>query len=89
MMVPRQYENLTSEGVTRKALRDIKRFVGVDPNLPNNDLGLYNSRRSETVRALVGLWIAGAVAVASAPVAVAAAAAAAAAAAVGSSRAAR
>ncbi|PSC68491.1 sulfotransferase [Micractinium conductrix] len=43
-----QYENLTSEGVTRKALRDIKRFVGVDPNLPNNDLGLYNSRRSET-----------------------------------------
>lgn len=45
-----QYENLTSDArTTRAALRDLKRFVGVTPRLPSDDLGLHNSRRDNYV----------------------------------------
>jgi hypothetical protein len=41
-----QYENLTSDArTTRAALRDLKRFLGISPRLPSDDLGLHNSRR--------------------------------------------
>ncbi|KAL4429840.1 hypothetical protein ABPG77_010957 [Micractinium sp. CCAP 211/92] len=42
-----QYENLTDASRMRGALRDVKRFVGIDTKLPHDDLGLHNSRKSE------------------------------------------
>lgn len=41
-----QYENLTDAARTRTALRDVKRFIGLDAKLPHQDLGLHNSRKS-------------------------------------------
>lgn len=42
-----QYENLTEPAATKRVLRDVKRFVGIDAKLPHDDLGLHNSRRDE------------------------------------------
>ncbi|KAL4855091.1 Mitochondrial metalloendopeptidase OMA1 [Chlorella vulgaris] len=42
-----QYEDLTGSGM-KTALRDLKRFIGIDPKLPSaspDDLGLHNARR--------------------------------------------
>jgi hypothetical protein len=39
-----QYENLTSTAGMAPALRDLKRFLELDPLLPSDDLGLYNYR---------------------------------------------
>lgn len=39
-----QYENITSDPFMVPALRDIKRFLGVNPKLPYDGLGLYNYR---------------------------------------------
>ncbi|PSC68517.1 sulfotransferase [Micractinium conductrix] len=39
-----QYENITSGEGMAPALRGIKRFLGIKPALPDDDLGLYNFR---------------------------------------------
>ncbi|KAL4437388.1 hypothetical protein ABPG75_004527 [Micractinium tetrahymenae] len=46
-LVVLQYENLTDPARMRAALRDVKRFIGIDAKLPHDDLGLHNSRKSE------------------------------------------
>ncbi len=45
VLLPTQYENLTDGSRMRGALRDVKRFVGIDAKLPHDDLGLHNSRK--------------------------------------------
>jgi hypothetical protein len=43
---PAQYEELISEEGERKELRRVKRFLGVDPDLPKGQgLGIANARR--------------------------------------------
>ncbi|PSC69269.1 snurportin-1 [Micractinium conductrix] len=39
-----QYENMTSSATSPSVLQDIKRYLGVDPALPDQDLGMANTR---------------------------------------------
>ncbi|KAL4418907.1 hypothetical protein ABPG77_004060 [Micractinium sp. CCAP 211/92] len=39
-----QYENITSGATTPSVLQDLKSYLGIDPQLPDSDLGMRNTR---------------------------------------------
>lgn len=59
-----QYENITSGEGMAPALRGIKRFLGIKPALPDDDLGLYNFRHQRKHVSPVAFTVAAAAAAA-------------------------